>query len=678
MSQQSLRRITRNLSRAATSAVSFDASSSSASASTAATAAHSLSVHIPPADRGRQAEEAAREGKEEAVEVGGDGGRVVESANSSGSGVHYGHGGPDPDSGDPDQARPPLGNRTCTLSTCRHCCQCHILHPAANGYGSCMHRGRPHADCSCDAQCPVGLCGQYDCVSRLGILGLSVSSSFHPAVHAGGDSDDLQQPQRRHSSRAPVSPQLLADEQAAERELAAAVRDIHRMEAAEVAAAPQPAVAPAAVAAAAVPAAVPLATVAAVASHGSLHSIVPFADHTAWIDRCAPAFEHYRQASATNDTEWMASALVELLQLPGKYLHKQRISTHARRMMSRQQMRSSEWQLQRLRDRLRRGLVPAVPALAPAPAAAAPLAGPADGIGVPDDLDDDSQYHDSNEKLDAVAVDAGCTEDDLRAVKQARRLVASGHMHMASRAAATDHRTLDCNDSAVLQRLRQMHPPASRAPMPALPHDAEVPLIGDDAALKRLVRRCNNGKAGGPSGWNGAMLAVLADSPTCMAGIRSIISHITLGRIPAAVRPHITATRLIALAKPNDAPRPIAMGEVFYRVAAVRAVRGAADNARGLLAPHQYGVGVPGGCEHIVHCMQHALTHIRADGPLAAVKIDISNAFNTCQRTVYASTLFGARHTAALLAAPLRSLCVLTAHAAHSADQRCRKRGSLY
>ena len=168
--------------------------------------------------------------------------------------------------------------------------------------------------------------------------------------------------------------------------------------------------------------------------------------------------------------------------------------------------------------------------------------------------------------------------------------------------------------------------------MPALPLDAHTPIVRNDAALVRLVRSSNNGKAGGPSGWNGAMLAVLADSPTCMEGIRSIISDITTGRIPPSVRPHITATRLVALAKPNGAPRPIAMGELFYRVAAVRAVRSVSDVARTLLAPHQYGVGVPGGCEHIVHCMQHSLSHVTDNRPLAAVKVDISNAFNTCQR----------------------------------------------
>ena len=69
------------------------------------------------------------------------------------------------------------------------------------------------------------------------------------------------------------------------------------------------------------------------------------------------------------------------------------------------------------------------------------------------------------------------------------------------------------------------------------------------------------------------MLAILADNDKSMEGIRCIIRDFTLSRIPPAVRPHITATRLIALAKANNTPRPIAMGELFYLVAGVPAVR---------------------------------------------------------------------------------------------------------
>ena len=118
------------------------------------------------------------------------------------------------------------------------------------------------------------------------------------------------------------------------------------------------------------------------------------------------------------------------------------------------------------------------------------------------------------------------------------------------------------------------------------------------------------------------MLAVLAESRTCMEGQRCILQEISGGVVPSSVRPHLTATRLIALEKPNDSPRPIAMAELFYRIAAIRAVRSVADSARELMEPHQFGIGVSGGCEHIVHCMQHSLTLVDAGGPQAAVKVE--------------------------------------------------------
>ena len=197
--------------------------------------------------------------------------------------------------------------------------------------------------------------------------------------------------------------------------------------------------------------------------------------------------------------------------------------------------------------------------------------------------------------------------DDVQAIQRARRLASAGHISMASRAVCTNNRTLDCNDPSVMHQLRSMHPPESDWQMPALPHDSQPPMIRCDSSLVRLVRQCDNGKAGGPSGWNGAMLAVLADSRTCMAGFHCIPQDITAGTIPPAIRPHITATRLIALAKPNGAARPIAMAELFYRIAAIRAVRSVADDAA-----HPRTASVRRRCERRVRAhrpLHAALTH---------------------------------------------------------------------
>src|ERR1700709_1124181 len=52
--------------------------------------------------------------------------------------------------------------------------------------------------------------------------------------------------------------------------------------------------------------------------------------------------------------------------------------------------------------------------------------------------------------------------------------------------------------------------------------------------------------------------------------------------------------------------------------------------AAALLAPHQPGVGVASGAERIVHSLQHTLSD--KSRRHALLKLDISNAFNACDR----------------------------------------------
>jgi hypothetical protein len=68
----------------------------------------------------------------------------------------------------------------------------------------------------------------------------------------------------------------------------------------------------------------------------------------------------------------------------------------------------------------------------------------------------------------------------------------------------------------------------------------------------------------------------------------------------------------------------------LYRLAAIIAVNQVSTEAAALLAPHQYGVGVPAGAERILHALQHKLTD--KEERLALLQLDISNAFNTCDR----------------------------------------------
>src|SRR5271168_2016065 len=125
-----------------------------------------------------------------------------------------------------------------------------------------------------------------------------------------------------------------------------------------------------------------------------------------------------------------------------------------------------------------------------------------------------------------------------------------------------------------------------------------------------------------------------------MEGLASLITNIINGDIPDSVRPHLISCRLVALGKKNNGVRPIAIGELLYRVAAAHAARIVRTNAIELLAPHQYGVGVKNGCELIVHTISHSLTNIDNNSPLACMSVDFSNAFNTINRSRLLTQLY--------------------------------------
>jgi hypothetical protein len=81
------------------------------------------------------------------------------------------------------------------------------------------------------------------------------------------------------------------------------------------------------------------------------------------------------------------------------------------------------------------------------------------------------------------------------------------------------------------------------------------------------------------------------------------------GELPDDARQLLLTSRLVALNKPNsDGYRPIAVGELFYRLAAIVAVRRVSTEAAQLLAPHQYGMSVAAGAEKIVHSGHQELT----------------------------------------------------------------------
>ena len=148
------------------------------------------------------------------------------------------------------------------------------------------------------------------------------------------------------------------------------------------------------------------------------------------------------------------------------------------------------------------------------------------------------------------------------------------------------------------------------------------------------------------------MIINLSQDPDCLRVLALLTSTICNGLLPSQAMDLLKCSRLIAQAKPTDprSHRPIAIGEVFLRMATSYLCSDLTPEIARILSPLNYGVGISGGCEIVSHRLHDALRRGHA-----VLKCDISNAFNTMHRAAMLSALYSHRSLQKLW--PLASAC---------------------
>jgi hypothetical protein len=241
-------------------------------------------------------------------------------------------------------------------------------------------------------------------------------------------------------------------------------------------------------------------------------------------------------------------------------------------------------------------------------------------------------------------------------VRQAERLVSVGELSKAASRLVSDPPTPA--DSATLGKLRALHP----SPTQPFHFPPDVPLEGwltsggqsQDTqgegqggaargtasirdSLATALRTAPRRSAPGPSGWRyehvRALFEELLDSPHS-----DIIDQFALdmldGNVPAAVHVALQAAWLSALAKPDGAARPIAVGDVLRRWVTRALMIRHKDAVRDHLGIAQFAVGTRAGAEKLVRSVDTVLTRRADGGPTgkAVIAFDASNAFNSANR----------------------------------------------
>ena len=421
--------------------------------------------------------------------------------------------------------------------------------------------------------------------------------------------------------------------------------------------------------------------IAQVAEHGPLYERVSFHNQPQWRAANEPLWNAYRLASMTGQRSQLTAILLDILRLPQRVLPKLgRSGRAARRRAVAATGHRLRSEAQRLRVRYNcpdpnpkdeQQTQMSTETMAHTTAqggygrpkrAASVAAAEAIRHQAADTTDDGSDAEPDVEsaKLKSAAADSDDEWDepfpslsarnkrhsaesdpDSKAARKANYLVQCGLTRKAAQVLHSTTQVADLRTAAAQETMLQLHPrPPSDAALPVLPQGAPPSVLEDDAGMRRLLAQSDNGTSAGPSGWGGNMLAILVQSDICRLGVIALLRDIINGDLPDDARQLLLASRLVALTKPNsDGYRPIAVGEVFYRLASIVAVKRVSTEAARLLAPHQYGMGVAAGAEKILHSVQHGLAD--SDKRLALLQLDITNAFNTCDRARLLSELYG-------------------------------------
>jgi len=194
-------------------------------------------------------------------------------------------------------------------------------------------------------------------------------------------------------------------------------------------------------------------------------------------------------------------------------------------------------------------------------------------------------------------------------------------------------------DSSTLKSLRGKHPTAN----------SSVDLINSISDLNSPSFQTNekdvfkaifsflSGSAGGLDDLRPQYLKDMLSSQNGAAGaklLKSVTDLVDLmlrGAIPLALCPILYGANLCALKKKDGGIRPIASGNAFRRLASKICNSMLISKTTSFLLPYQYGVGIKGGAETVVHSLR-AFINDNILSNFSILKIDFKNAFNMIHR----------------------------------------------
>ncbi|KAL0205755.1 hypothetical protein P9112_001062 [Eukaryota sp. TZLM1-RC] len=153
------------------------------------------------------------------------------------------------------------------------------------------------------------------------------------------------------------------------------------------------------------------------------------------------------------------------------------------------------------------------------------------------------------------------------------------------------------------------------------------PITCDEVSV--AIKGLPSGRSAGPSGLSYDHLKSAVNiCPEIVDDLVFFFNSVIMGRfkLPQA----LMASRLVALNKPGDGVRPIAVGESITRLLAIISFQRVKSSAINFFRPYQFAIGIPDGTTCAALCTD-LLSNQK--GEIYLLNIDFKNAFNSLLRS---------------------------------------------
>ncbi|GJR40673.1 putative reverse transcriptase domain-containing protein [Tanacetum coccineum] len=239
--------------------------------------------------------------------------------------------------------------------------------------------------------------------------------------------------------------------------------------------------------------------------------------------------------------------------------------------------------------------------------------------------------------LSDIDISDGDHDLSKRNMKQCKRKICDGHYTAAVRVLSSSG--VAPYNEATLDDLKTKHPFKSAPFLPHTPIDHHQ-LMASPGLVLDMIRSFPRGTSCGRDGLRAQHLmdcfsgAAVAISEELLASITQVVNLFLDGKCPKRLGEYIASAPLTPLVKPGGGIRPIAVGTIWRRLVSKVCATTIGHSLDTYLNDLQFGVGVSGGGEAILHAVNRLIEDRNDDIGLSMLLVDFQNAFNLVDREI--------------------------------------------